>query len=151
QREHDDIGFCIAHDLAEQRALAAAGGREDSEALAFSAGEQTIDGAQSQVDGARDQLTRHRIRWLIIDGVVRGRGERTTLVERTAKAVDYTSQLRRANRYAVNLTQWHHLGRGPGAGEFTKWGQQGEPVGNTHPLRKQLLAVPAVAQRAEFT
>src|SRR5690606_6594193 len=151
QREHDDIGFCVAHDLAEQRALAAAGSREDSEALAFSAGEQTIDGAQPQADRPRDELTRHRSRWLRIDGVVRGRGEWTAIIERPAEAVDYTSQQRRANRYAVHLTQWHHLGRGRGAGEFTKWGEQGEPVGHAHHLRKQLLAVPAVAQRTEFT
>lgn len=76
--EHDDVDVCLAaaSDLAEQCALADAATGEESDALAFAAGQQSVDRTDAGAEWFGDSLPTHR----------RGRCARTANGDAAARA-----------------------------------------------------------------
>ncbi len=100
ERDDDDVGFHAARDRAEQRALADAGAREQTDALSFAEREEPVEHAHARRDRAVDGATRERVGRIAIDehdvAFVRLR----SAVDRAAEPVDDATEerVRRAHR-----------------------------------------------------
>lgn len=92
QGDHADIGGTVARHAAQQRALTYAAAPEDPDPLAFAAGQQAIDGADSGCERFTNRLPVKRARRGSIEIVGFLGANRSQAIQRLAESVNDAAQ-----------------------------------------------------------
>jgi hypothetical protein len=104
ERDHCYIAARVPDHHAQQRALTDATTREDSDALTFSEGEQSIERPHPNEEGSVDGSTSEGVSRFPVECALMLKFERAFAVDRTTKAIDNASQKLRSDSSLCGLS-----------------------------------------------
>src|SRR5439155_4704191 len=118
-----------AGEHAERRALADTATGEDADALAFAAGQKTVDSPNSCSERFVDRPAAQRVRRLVGDGVALVRTERAKAIDRLRQSVDDAAQELLTDRHVeAAITRVDRAARAHAVGVGERHQDQAIPV-----------------------
>ena len=126
KRDDDHIRVGAADDVGQQGGLAAAGFTENSDALSARTGDQSIDGADAELNGIADDAPGERRRWCSGDRTGRDVGRKRFAVDRIAQRIDHAAKQAVSHRGQQLGAGGNHLSHAGQPEQVADRGQHGD-------------------------